>query len=30
LEKQRRIIEEALGAFRSRLSQTLGGHPPKG
>jgi len=30
LEKQRRIVEDALGAFRSRLSQTLSGHPPKG
>ena len=27
LEKQQRIIEEALGAFRSRLSQILAGYP---
>jgi hypothetical protein len=30
LEKQRRIVEDALGAFRSRLSQTLSGQTPKG
>jgi uncharacterized protein (DUF2267 family) len=29
VEKQRRIIEEALGAFRSRLNQILAGHTPK-
>jgi uncharacterized protein YqgV (UPF0045/DUF77 family) len=30
LEKQRRIVEDALSAFRSRLSQTLTGQTPKG
>ncbi len=29
LEKQRRIIEDTLGAFRSRLSQTLAGTTSK-
>ena len=29
LEKQRRIVEDALSAFRSRLSQTLMGQTPK-
>jgi hypothetical protein len=29
VEKQRRIIEDALGAFRSRLSQILADHAPK-
>jgi ElaB/YqjD/DUF883 family membrane-anchored ribosome-binding protein len=29
LEKQQRIIEEALGAFRSRLNQILGDRTPK-
>jgi hypothetical protein len=29
VEKQQRIIEEALGAFRSRLSQILADHTPK-
>jgi hypothetical protein len=29
LEKQQRIIEEALGAFRSRLNQILGARTPK-
>jgi hypothetical protein len=29
LEKQQRIIEEALGAFRSRLNQILADHTPK-
>jgi ElaB/YqjD/DUF883 family membrane-anchored ribosome-binding protein len=29
LEKQQRIIEEALGAFRSRLNQILADRPPK-
>jgi len=30
LEKQRRIIEEALGSFRAKLNQTLGGQKSKG
>jgi len=29
LEKQRKIIEDTLGAFRSKLSQTLAGTSPK-
>jgi exonuclease VII large subunit len=30
LEKQRQIIEEALGSFRAKLKQSLGGHTSKG
>jgi hypothetical protein len=29
VEKQRRVIEDALGTFRSRLNQILAGHTPK-